>query len=131
MESDNFAAAVLIQAIVFGVLGSIVGVRKNAAGTGFILGFLFSLIGVLLAFAADNRPKCTSCATRIDPSAKVCPSCHAEVIATSRSRWKDPYKEPIRPPLPVPKKSKLIPCPDCDREISAKAVACPHCGCPV
>jgi len=25
----------------------------------------------------------------------------------------------------------LIPCPECGREISRKAEACPHCGCPL
>lgn len=25
----------------------------------------------------------------------------------------------------------LINCPECDREISDRAAACPHCGCPV
>ena len=25
----------------------------------------------------------------------------------------------------------LIPCPECGREVSTKAEACPHCGCPI
>lgn len=25
----------------------------------------------------------------------------------------------------------LIPCPDCEREISNRAPSCPHCGCPI
>ena len=27
--------------------------------------------------------------------------------------------------------SSIFPCPDCERDISKKATACPHCGCPL
>jgi len=37
-----------------------------------------------------------------------------------------------RVPLPLPTSMpKLAPCPDCEHQISLKAFACPHCGCPV
>src|SRR5262249_7969826 len=86
--------------------------------------------------------KCPHCATSLSiPSKKAnvdfaCPRCNRLVVASSV-----PVELPIEaidrssdPPI-VSQPTKLngeslLTCPDCGKQVSAKATVCPHCGSP-
>lgn len=60
--------------------GLLVGSRREAGNAGAALGFFFGPIGVLAAFALDNRPRCNTCRERIDREAAICPHCATRFI---------------------------------------------------
>jgi hypothetical protein len=65
----------LFSVVSCGFLGRLVGNAKNAGNLGAVLGALFGHLGVIVAFALDNRPKCPNCMGRIELSATVCQYC--------------------------------------------------------
>jgi len=62
-----------------GVVGAIIGARRNSLGPGFLLGLLFGPLGAIAAFALDGRPMCPTCRNRIDLLAQMCPICRTEL----------------------------------------------------
>jgi hypothetical protein len=71
--------------IVCGIIGAIIGTNKNAVGIGFLLGFLFGPLGLLAAFAVDNREKCLHCGGRLNAKPAVCQHCNRSL------EWSDGY----------------------------------------
>lgn len=151
--------AYLILWGICGVLGGIVGSAKHSAGAGFLLGFLFGPVGVLITLALDGRPKCHACKSRIDPEASVCPQCGAslkrheqqaaifhcpncrrsiaaddsDVMTCPRCRELIPVPAEHRPKRQeqVAVMRKLVACPDCGHQVSRRAKVCPQCGGPM
>ena len=80
MDNETLFTLVVIWTIC-GVAGAIVGSPKNAAGAGFLLGFLLGPIGIIVAFAVDGRRKCPKCATRVNAGATICPQCSSKLVA--------------------------------------------------
>lgn len=61
--------------------------RPMGAGTGFVVGLLFSLLGLLVIgfFPVKRRVRrCPECAEEVRPAAKVCRFCRAELSAVTR-----------------------------------------------
>ncbi len=56
MVSDSFVVVVVVNAVICSFLGALIGGRRDAAGNGAILGFLFGELGLIVAFALDGRP---------------------------------------------------------------------------
>ena len=66
---------VLLVWLCCGLLGWIVGFRRNAALAGLVLGILFGPLGVVAAFALDSRPQCPYCKGRLDGRGILCQFC--------------------------------------------------------
>jgi hypothetical protein len=77
------------DALVCGIVGYLVAIPRRAGRLGWMLGWLFGPLGVVAAFAFDNRPRCPQCSTSIQSLGKdkygvvqwpkICPNCHAEI----------------------------------------------------
>lgn len=65
--------------IIFGIVGRIVGEKRDAKFEGFILGLFLGPLGLLMAFFVDNRPQCQRCRSRVDRKASLCPSCRRPI----------------------------------------------------
>lgn len=74
----------LIAAIAFGVVGTAIGEKKQAASAGFLLGFAFGPVGLVLAFLMDNRMQCPECKGRVETGAKICPHCRTQFSHPAR-----------------------------------------------
>jgi hypothetical protein len=86
-----FLIYLLAWAAYFGTLGAIIAYFKRAPGIGAMLGGLFGPLGVVAAFAVDNRPSCSNCSGRLEDGAETCPHCHVALY--------DPLTEPEPQPL--------------------------------
>lgn len=111
----------IAQALVCGVLGSVIASGKNAAGIGFILGLLFGPLGLIAAFVIDNREKCAACGTRVDQDASICPQCSATLTGLPSRRFRK--AEDV----------ENWECRHCGAKISRvtaynRSVSCPACG---
>ncbi len=148
----------VVQLLIGGSLGAIVGGRRHARKAGMILGMLFGPLGIIVAFALDGRPRCPKCKARVEPGAAICAGCHTSLSpADPEPEYDDEEPETVdfacrhcqnvmtRPIDDVGKnvicdcgelikvkgkRPTLRDCPDCRREISRRAASCPHCGCP-
>lgn len=78
-----------VIATVCGLLGAVIGSRKNAPGFGFLLGFLFGPLGTLVACFVDGRPDCPQCRESIQIGASICPHCRQSL------RWSNDGKPRI------------------------------------
>ena len=97
-------------------LAAFIAGRRNAAGTGLVLGAIFGPVGVIAAFAADGRQKCPACQERIQNFARSCVHCHVglswnrfgllwiEVAEQGQEPWieRPPVKRKGPPPVPPP-----------------------------
>lgn len=110
--------------IVCGVVGAVIAGQKNAAGAGFFLGLLLGPLGVIAAFAMDNRATCPHCNSRLNGTPKICPQCHREVSPVrtgDRSEGDGSF---------------AVRCAKCKAEVSAsiddtgQPMKCPACGKP-
>jgi len=75
---DILITIIAVNAIVGAICGAIVGNRREAGGSGLMLGLLFGPIGVLTAFALDGRDCCPRCTGRVEQVGKrthICPHC--------------------------------------------------------
>lgn len=77
---DMLIGVLLLNALVCAFLGGLVGSRRGAEGAGAALGFLFGEIGVLVAFALDNREGCAHCGERINSQSSICPHCRSPIF---------------------------------------------------
>ncbi len=84
MLEGGLLALWLLLAIPCGIVGAIIAQQKNAGGQGFLLGLFFGPLGVLAAFAMDNRPCCPKCHGRLDGRPEVCRHCNSPID------WSDP-----------------------------------------
>ena len=77
---EVFWIVVFAAAVVNGFAGMMLGNHKGAGGEGFVFGFLFGPIGLVMAYAAKgNRGKCSACRMLIDPEARKCPFCQSKL----------------------------------------------------
>lgn len=74
----GWVIGLVISCIIFGVLGAIVGSRREKGVMGFYLGLLLGPIGVIVAFALDGRQSCVKCNSRLNGKPAVCPHCGQE-----------------------------------------------------
>ena len=115
--------------IICGIIGSVIGSQKEAAGKGFWLGLLLGPIGIAIALGVDSRPCCPNCGTRLNGRPLQCPQC--------QTRFQNEFCTPadaVRTALAqsaAAHNSNLLPCPDCGNQISRLAQACPNCGRPM
>lgn len=81
---------------------------------------------------------CYLCGAKVNLDS-ACEACHKSVCL-SHSNYASGKKycfeclkniTSITPANPISQKSNLTNCLDCKKEISARAVTCPHCGCPM
>jgi hypothetical protein len=80
--------------------------------------------------------KCPKCEYELFLNDKKCPICgtiYPEHLNLKRDpayhealKKKEILKQKVDPPKP-----NLIACPDCDNQVSFRAISCPHCGCPI
>ena len=85
-------------------ISTLVGLEKNAGPLGFIAGFLFGPMGILVAaLAIDGRMKCPSCLERVNAGAKVCAACRLKL---DWSKDGDD-QESTTPPPPPPNESDV------------------------
>jgi hypothetical protein len=62
--------------ILCGVVAAIIGAKKGAGSSGFIVGFLLGPFGILIAlFSKGDRKSCFYCKEWIHKDATVCPHC--------------------------------------------------------
>ena len=67
------------------ICGGIIGGSKDARGIGAMIGFLFGPLGVVAAFALDQRHECPTCHGRLNRTPKVCMYCRSELQWLRRS----------------------------------------------
>ena len=66
--------------LAFGIVGAMIGSKKDAGCFGFIMGVLLGPIGLLIAWLSKgNRIQCPYCKERIDPKATVCSHCQKDL----------------------------------------------------
>ena len=70
--------------LITAVIGALIGAPKGRAGLGFLLGFLFSIFGILaICFIEGDRIykgyTCPHCKHPIDPRVSMCGVCRREV----------------------------------------------------
>ena len=65
--------------VVCAILGAIIGSRKDASGAGFLMGLIFGPLGVIAAFAIDNRSSCPHCGGRLNGRPQVCQHCQRSI----------------------------------------------------
>lgn len=100
----------VVDAIACGIAGTMIGSKKQAGAEGFLLGFFFGPIGLVLAILVrGDRQPCPYCRELVHPAATRCPWCVGEIIHTQRSA--DTKK-----------------CPACAETIKLEAVTCRFCG---
>jgi hypothetical protein len=143
---DNSAFVMLIAfGGICGFLGAIVGSRVRRSGTGFLLGFFFGPLGVIVAFAlrepADKANPTAANGPQTDESDSrqisfSCEHCGHEMFAPVDLAGTEDRCGKCRSVLtiPLPRRKRtpiLVECPDCGREVSRRAEACPGCGCPM
>lgn len=72
----EFLIGLLLWGLLWGLVGAVIGSAKGAAGSGFILCFLFGPLGVIIAIMGKgNRIRCPYCRKLVDPKATVCAYC--------------------------------------------------------
>ena len=79
MVSDSFVVVVVVNAVICSILGAVIGGRRDSAGNGAILGFLFGELGLIVAFALDGRPTCSQCGERVNRDARLCSHCRSPI----------------------------------------------------
>ena len=67
--------------------------------------------------------RCERCGSAYPEGVSVCPSC-AHIVKDMGLGAQSPKHDSFQGP-------KLTTCPDCGKEVSARAVTCPHCGAPL
>lgn len=65
--------------IVCGIIGAGIGAQKNSSMQGFFAGLLLGPLGLLVAFALDNREKCPKCQHRLDEGVRMCGVCREPI----------------------------------------------------
>jgi hypothetical protein len=71
---------ILVLSLVFGLIGSVVGQRKDASFAGFVLGALFGPFGILFALLSrGNLRQCPHCQSWVSKKASVCRHCHSQI----------------------------------------------------
>ena len=92
---------ILIFWLLCGVVAAVIGAKKGAGGTGFILGVLLGPFGILIVlFVKGDRKTCPFCRELIHESAIVCSHCQRDVVF-----------KPTRPPSSKSVTNKLPPPP--------------------
>lgn len=76
---SDLLTVIVIGWVVSGVVGAVIGSRRNSSATGFALGLLFGPLGAIAAFALDGRTPCPRCGNKIDNDVRLCPTCHGEL----------------------------------------------------
>ena len=72
---------IILWAVIGGIVGSMIGGRKNRYGDGLVLGVLLGPVGWLIAaLMDDHRPRCPSCRSVVDPLAVVCAHCRRQLV---------------------------------------------------
>lgn len=121
-----------VSFFICGALGHAVGARHEAGGEGFVLGAFLGPIGILVAFALDNRRVCPLCHGRLDGRPLLCPHCRSEL------RCEGPAASPFAPAaesaaealiVEDPENPGMIACPRCGILVKHYAAACPECHC--
>lgn len=86
MDSTTLVAIVLVNSIVFGVVGALIGQGKEAALPGFLFGFFLNVLGLIVViFALDNREQCPACKSGVTRYATLCAKCRTP-LEWSRDR---------------------------------------------
>ncbi|MFO0840853.1 MAG: hypothetical protein U0797_00450 [Gemmataceae bacterium] len=84
---DALLGLLVIVWVMFGALAAFIAEQKRAGVTGFIIGFLFGPLGVVVACFLDARPPCPECGgpipVREDFRPSTCMHCRAGL------RWED------------------------------------------
>ena len=74
-----FYCGVIINWIVMGVIGGMIGNPKGMGFVGFLLGLFLGPLGIIVVQISDgDRRECPFCKKRIDKNATVCPYCQRE-----------------------------------------------------
>ena len=72
---DLLIPILIIDGIVCGFIGAVIGSNKNSSGGGFVLGFLLGPLGVIAAFALDGRLACAHCGGKLNGTPTICQHC--------------------------------------------------------
>lgn len=76
-------------------VAALIAGRRNAAGTGCLLGALLGPFGIIASiFVKGDRVDCPYCKELIRADATVCPHCQRDLKGPGSSPSPDPPKEP-------------------------------------
>lgn len=79
--------ALLAVGFLCGLIAAMIGQRKGAAGSGFLLGLLLGPLGIVIALVMrGNRVACPHCKELVQKAASVCPHCRERLAQPSRAR---------------------------------------------
>jgi RNA polymerase subunit RPABC4/transcription elongation factor Spt4 len=99
--------------LLFGIIGGLIGSKKDAGCLGFTVGILLGPIGIIIALVMKgNQRKCPACKKLIDPKATICPYCHSDVQKLFKQN--DPNEQ--------------TQCPKCKKFNRPEDELCGHCG---
>jgi len=78
-----------------GIIGYAIGVSRNSARDGALLGLLFGPLGWLLELLNDDRPICPACCKRVAIDATKCRFCHSSLIQPTSTPPSIPNGRPV------------------------------------
>jgi hypothetical protein len=66
-----------------GIAGAMIGARKGAGCSGFLLGLVLGPIGLVIALVMKgSRVRCPACKELIQKKAVICPYCRSNLLET-------------------------------------------------
>lgn len=106
--------------IVCGIVAAIIGSRKGAGCSAFIVGLALGPLGIVVAiFMKGNRRQCPSCREYIDKDASKCPKCQEDL-----KKIDAPVTISSEPSI----ENETKKCPVCAEQIKLEAIKCRFCG---
>jgi hypothetical protein len=106
--------------IVCGIVAAIIGSRKGAGCSAFIVGLALGPLGIIVAIIMKgDRRQCPSCQEYIDKNASRCPKCQVDL-----EKKDAPISISCEPSI----ENETKKCPACAEQIKLEAIKCRFCG---
>ncbi len=128
MDSNSLLALTFVGLLVCGLVGALITSSKQGGCAGFLLGFLFGPIGILIAAVMANQSQirqdtnlrypCPYCAELILRDAKVCRFCGRDVEPLANATLVSPLQL----------NRDYMRCPVCQRKNRVGTLRCENCG---
>lgn len=106
--------------IVCGIVATIIGSRKGAGCSAFIVGLALGPLGIVVAIIMKgDRQQCPSCQEYINKNASKCPNCQEDL-----KKGDAPVIIGCEPSI----ENETKKCPACAEQIKLEAIKCRFCG---